>query len=193
MEERFCVKKSVIGNHVETINGEKIDLVFPPSTTYTFDNNTVIADVRKSNKRSNYKVFSYLEGRIVSCFDCNDVTKLDNGNYKLRLRKDYDGIERSLIFNPVTGKPASKIYDGMSDVNADGSFLCTINVNKRGCNFNYNLKIDESGNVVSDVLNSYTEEIIPYDELVYDENKTIDLITEKARKAFIKAYELIKK
>ena len=91
-----------------------------------------------------------------------------------------------------TGKPASKIYDGMSEVDADGTLLCTINVNKRGCNFNYLLKIDSTGQVVSDVLNAYTEEVVPYDELVNDENKTINLITEKSRKTFVKAYELNK-
>lgn len=193
MEEKFRVKKSAIGSRVETMGGERIEMVFPPNTKYEFDNNTVIADVSKTNKRCNYKVFSYLEGRIVSCFDCNYVKKLDNGNYKLTLRKDYEGQERSLIFDPVVGKAASDIYDEMSEVNVDGTLLCTINVNKRGCSFKYLLKIDPTGKVVSDALNAYTEEVVPYDELVNDENKTINLITEKARKNFVKGYELIKK
>jgi hypothetical protein len=193
MEEKFISKRSVIGTYIQTKDGDKINLIFPPTTKYTFDNNTVIADISKSNKSVNYKVFSYLDGRIISNFDCMEAEKLENGNYKLRLRKDYEGVQRSLIFNPVTGKAVSKVYDQMSDMDSEGSFLCVLNVNKRSCKFDYILKIDSNGEVVSDVLNTYTEEVIPYDELVYDENKTIDLITEKARKNFVMGYSLIKK
>ena len=193
MKEGFVVNDRLVGRVIETKLGEKVDVIFPHKTQFIFDENTIIADVRKTSRNYNYKVLSFLEGRIVSSFDCNEVTKLDNDNYKLKLREDSEGIERSLIYNPKIGKAVSKVYDSMSELSGDGTFLCTINVNKRMCKFDYILKIDPNGEVVSDVLNTYTEEVIPYNELINDENNTINLITEKSRKNFVKGYELSRK
>ena len=81
----------------------------------------------------------------------------------------------------------------MSELIGDGTFLCTINVNKRGCKFYYLLKIDTNGQIISDALNSETEKAIPYSKIEYDEIDTIKSITDKNRRIFIKGYELPKK
>jgi hypothetical protein len=68
-----------------------------------------------------------------------------------------------------------------------------MDVDKRRGSFHYIMKIDMDGKVVSDVLNDYTGEIVPYDDLVYDENKTFRMMEERARVSFIKGYSLEKK
>lgn len=192
MNGDFKVTERLAGRLVETGDGQKVE-VFPHRTSFTFDRNTIIADLSKTSRNYRYKVVTVLEDGRVKSFDCSDVVKLDNDNYKLRLKEDYEGVERSFIYNPYTGQAVSRVYDGMSELSGDGTFLCTINVDKRSCKFYYLLKIDTTGKVVSDVLNSETEETIPYNKLEYDEINTINLITENSRKIFIKGYELPKK
>ena len=192
MNGDFKVTERLAGRLIETRDGQKVE-IFPHKTTFTFDRNTIIADLSKTSRNYRYKVVTVLEDGRVKSFDCSDVVKLDNDNYKLRLKEDYEGVERSFIYNPYTGQAVSRVYDGMSELSGDGTFLCTINVNKRSCKFDYLLKIDTSGEVVSDILNTYTEEVIPYRKLEHDEIKTIDLITDKSRKNFIKGYELSRK
>ncbi len=195
MLDKFVVKRNLVSSYIVTKDGEKVGMSFPVSTKFEIIGNTIIADVSKTNKEYNYKVFSYIDdenrkdNKIVSNFDCIEYEKLGNGNLRLKLAADYEGKERSLLFDTVKGKPCSRIYDGMCKV-VDGTFLCTYNINKRGYNFNYYFKINENGDVVSNVVNSYTGEKVSYEDLVYDENATIKLINEKANANFVKAHDL---
>ena len=190
MKEGFVVNDRLVGRVITTTAGDKVDMIFPHQTEFKFDGKTIIADLSKKTRDYKYIVLAYDEGRITRTFYCNDINVLDNGNYKLRLRKDYEGVERCLLYNPKTGKQVSDIYDDMSDLGGDGTFLCTINVNKRRYFFDYLLKIDKEGKIVTDVYNTYTEEIIDYKDIPFDENETIKLITKKSDKNFVKGFEL---
>lgn len=194
--ENFRIFKSLVGSHIyDNKNKKELDSVFPHGTNIDIVNNTIIVDYTNLNKKMpyRYKVVSYVDGRNISSFDCSSFDKLDNGNLKLTLKGDYEGVYRSLIFDTETGKPVSRIFDGMSDLQQDGTFIARLRVDRRRGKFDYIMKIDDTGSVVSDVLNDYTGEKIPFEDMVYDENKTFDLMEEKARISFIKAYSLEKK
>lgn len=190
MKKGFKAIKNDFFSFVESSDGKRVGKLFPNTAKFSFDGNTVIADIRECHKSINYRVMSYIDGRVKCSFDCSEVEKLNSGNYRLKLIKSYDGEERSLIFNPELGKPVSGIYEEMVKVDGDNSFLCTIKVNKRGCNFNYLLKINDHGQVISHVLNCCTREEIRYEDLVYNENETINAITTRNDEYFVKGYEL---
>ena len=192
MEKRFKAIENDFFSFVVASDGKKVGKFFPNTAKFSFDGNTVIADIRECHKSVNYRVMSYVDGRVKCNFDCSEVEKLESGNYRLKLIKSYDGEERSLIFDPEIGKPVSSIYEGMVKVEGDDTFLCTIKVNKRGCNFKYLLKINDYGEVVSYVHNCRTGENFHYDNLVNNENETIGLITEENNQDFLIGYGLVK-
>ena len=193
------MKKNVIlGNNAVgyTLRGNRYEVMFPRYSTFKIIGNTVIADVsnNKKNRALNYKVVSKVEDRIVSVFDCSEVEVLDNGNLKLTLLRDSKGDFRSLIFDPEKGKAVSRVYDGMTYVRDDKLFLCKLTVENidRG-KFNYFLKINADGDVVTDLFNEYTGEIVPYEKMVVDENLTFRKMEEKASKNYIVCYNLERK
>ena len=192
MEMNFRVKKSIVGSHIVDKDGKELEAVFPRGTDLKFINNTIIADFSKLGKEYRYKVLSYVEGRNISSFDCIQVDVLDNNNLKLTLRPDSEGVERGLIFDTETGKAASKIFDGMSDMQNDGTFISRLRVDRRRGKFDYIMKVDATGEVVSKVLNDYTSDLIDYEDLDADMNKTFHLMEERARANFIKGYSLEK-
>ena len=190
------MKKNVIlGNNAVgyTLRGTRYEVMFPRYSKFTLDGNTVIADVRANGRRRdfNFKVASLVDGEIVSEFECLDVAKLGNGNYKLTFPQDYKEDERSLIFNPVLGKAVSKLYDGMSEISDERLLLCKLTVDNidRG-RFNYFLKINEDGEIVTDLYNQYKRKTIPYEELEADENDTFRLMEEIHSQDFVICYNL---
>lgn len=190
MKNNFVVKKNGIVSYVEAADGALVGKPFPINTKFTIDANSVIVDMTKSHKTINYKVMSYVDGRQKANFDCSEVEKLPNGNYRLKLIKSYDGEERSLIYNPEIGKPVSRAYEEMCEIKCENAFVCTLRVNKRSCRFDYRLKINYDGKIVTDVYNCKTKKTIPYEKMVSDENDTISEITEDHRQDYTVAYEL---
>ena len=195
MVESFRTRKNIVGIQiVDNRKGEDLkEAIFPHGTNLDFINNTIIADYSKRKKNYKYKVMSYIDGERVRYFECSEVKRLANDNLKLTLKGDYEGVYRSLIFDTTLGKAVSDVFDGMSDLQDDGTFIARLRVDKRRGNFDYIMKIDTKGQVVSDVLNDYTGEIIQYDDIIFDENKTFNLMEERARVNFIKGYSLEKK
>ena len=191
-------KKVVLGNNAVgyALRGANREVVFPRYSTFSYDGNTVIADVRgnRKNRDFNFKVVSLVDGNVVSEFNCLDVAKLGNGNYKLTFPQDYKRDERSLIFNPVLGKSVSRVYDGMSEISEENLLLCklTIDSTDRG-RFNYFLKINEDGEIVTDLFNEYTRETIPVEALESDENSTFRLMEEIHSKNYVICYNLERK
>ena len=193
------MKKNVIlGNNAVgyVIRGNKHEVMFPRYSRFTIDGNTVIADVtgNRKNRNFNYKVVSLVDGEIVSEFECIDVAKLGNGNYKLTFPQDYKRDERALIYNPVLGKAVSKLYDGMSEIDEEHLILCKLTIDNidRG-RFNYFLKINEDGEIVTDLFNEYTRETIPYEAIEADENDTFRLMEDIHSKNFVICYNLERK
>ena len=195
MVESFRTRKNIVGIQiVDNRKGEDLEeAIFPHGTNLDFINNTIIADYSKKKKNYNYKVMSYVNGERVRYFECSEVERLDNDNLKLTLKGDYEGSYRSLIFDTTIGRPVSDVFDGMSNLQDDGTFIARLRVDKRRGRFDYIMKVDTKGQVVSDVLNNYTGETIKYDDILFDENKTFDLIENKARINFMKGYSLEKK
>lgn len=195
MVESFRTRKNIVGIQiVDNRKGEDLkEAIFPHGTNLDFINNTIIADYSKKKKNYNYKVMSYVDGERVRYFECSEVERLDNDNLKLTLKGDYEGAYRSLIFDTTIGRPVSDVFDGMSNLQDDGTFIARLRVDKRRGRFDYIMKVDTKGQVVSDVLNNYTGETIKYDDILFDENKTFDLIENRARINFMKGYSLEKK
>ena len=192
MGEIFKVHTNLVGSFVKDELGNVVDEMFPRNTKFEFDGNTIIGDVRDKKCKYNYKVVSYVEGRIVACFHCADVEKLETGKYKLTLlSQDEDSYEgKSFLFNPETGRIASHVYDAMGYLADQKLFLCKSSVKTRRGSFDYYVKVDLEGKEVTNLYNDYTEEEVPLEERVNDENKTLNLIAENARKRYLKCYSL---
>ncbi len=192
MVNTFSVHNNLVGSFVKGSDGLVIDVAFPRNTSFTFDGVTIIGDLRDKKSKYNYKVVSYDEGRIMACFNCADVERLNNGLYKLTLFNEdedsYDG--RAFLFDPKRGKIASRVYDSMGYLQEQNLFLCKDSVRTRRGNFDYYVKVDLEGKEVSNLYNDYTGEEVALENRVSDENKTLDLICENARKRYLKCYSL---
>jgi len=55
------------------------------------------------------------------------------------------------------------------------------------------MKIDNNGELVSDVINVLTEEVIPREHMAYDENNTLNNIINHNNRIHLKAFTLERK
>ena len=197
MEENFGVRKGLTANFIYDKNsGKNIDIHFDRGSVIDFVNNTIIADytnIDPEKRKYYYKVVSFVEGRKISSYECFDLKVLDNGNLKLVLEPNYEGIKRSFIFNTEKGKKVSDIYVDMSDVQPDGTLVVTKAIDSSRGHFTYVMKIDNNGELVSDVINVLTEEVIPREHMAYDENNTLNNIINHNNRIHLKAFTLERK
>ena len=193
MANTFNACSNLVGTFVKDKDGNVIDEAFPRGTNFLFDGITIIGNLKNvKNKKYDYKVVSYDGGRIVSCFRCSDVERLKNGLYKLTLfNEDEDSYEgKAFLFNPETGRLASRVYDSMGYLKEQKLFLCKDSVRTRRGSFDYYVKVDLNGREVSNLYNYYTEEEVSLEDRVSDEEKTLKLINENDSKKHLKIYSL---